>query len=241
MKKLSIIIPVHNEENRLSVCLEQVIPFLCSEFQHAHEIIIVDNGSTDDTLKIAKAYVNTYSQVSALHIPIRGKGIAVKKGMLFAEGRYRYMCDVDLSTPIEELPKFLEMGMLFDVVIGSREIARGNVHTTLTRRVMGRLFHALVNDLVPGVLDTQCGFKLFRDVAARAVFGRLQLPNMAFDVEALYLARLLGYSVGELPVRWEHNPDSRVRLLWDSLDMARDVLSIPWMHAGAPLPVLKTK
>lgn len=230
MKKLSVIIPVYNEERRLSPCLEQVIPFLCTHYKNSHEIIVVDNGSTDDTLKIARAYTNTYPQVTALHIPIRGKGIAVKKGMLFAEGHYRYMCDVDLSTPIEVLPKFLEMTPFFDVVVGSREIKPALVHTTLMRRMMGRAFHLLVNDLVPGVLDTQCGFKLFRDVAARAVFGRLQLPNMAFDVEALYLARLLGYSVGEMAVPWEHNPDSRVRLVWDSLDMARDILSIPWIH-----------
>jgi glycosyltransferase involved in cell wall biosynthesis len=236
MKKISVIIPVHNEESRLANCLEQVIPFLSTHYQGRHEVIIVDNGSTDDTLKIAKAYVNSYDNVSAYSIPLRGKGIAIKKGMLYAEGLYRYMCDVDLSTPISALPEFLTMGVLFDVVIGSRELKPAQVQTTAMRRAVGRAFHLLVNDLVPGVLDTQCGFKLFRDTAARAIFGALQLPGMAFDVEALYLARLMGFSVGEIPVQWEHNPDSRVRLLWDSLEMARDVISIPWIHATKQIP-----
>jgi dolichyl-phosphate beta-glucosyltransferase len=232
---ISVIIPVYNEGNRLSPCLEQVIHFMSSRYQYTHEIIIVDNGSTDDTLHIAQCYVNTYQHVHALSLPMRGKGIAVRRGMLFAEGRWRYMCDVDLSTPIETLPKFLELSKHFDVVIGSRALTPSLVETTLTRRVIGRAFHALVGVLVPGVMDTQCGFKLFRDVAARAIFNRAQLPGMAFDVEALYLARLLGYSIGEMPVPWTHNPDSRVRLVWDALEMARDVLSIPWMHTQMSL------
>lgn len=228
---ISVIIPVHNEENRLAVCLEQVIHFLSARYQYNHEIIIVDNGSTDDTRMIAQCYVNTYQRVYALSLPVRGKGIAVRRGMLFAQGRYRYMCDVDLSAPIDALPDFLNMAKRFDVVIGSREINPALVQTTPVRRFIGRSFHLLVNDLVPGVLDTQCGFKLFRDIAARAIFSRAQLPGMAFDVEALYIARLLGYRIGEIPVHWQHNADSRVRV-WDAFDMARDVLSIPWMHTA---------
>ena len=228
--KLSVIIPVHNEERRLANCLERVVPFLADHYPREHEIIVVENGSYDETAHIARAYANTYPTVTLLSVPLRGKGIAIKKGMLFAEGRYRYMCDVDLSTPIEALPDFLHLAGVYDVVIGSRELLRERVVTSWARRFIGRAFHLLVNDLVPGVLDTQCGFKLFADYAARAIFGRLQLPGMAFDVEALYLARLLGFTVGELPVRWEHNPDSRVRLVWDSLEMARDVASIPWIH-----------
>lgn len=235
---VSVIIPVHNEARRLGSALEKIIHFLSTRYQYTHEIIIVDNGSTDDTRMIAQCYVNTYQHVFALSLPMRGKGIAIKKGMLFAKGRFRYMCDVDLSTPIETLPDFLVLAKSFDVVIGSRELRRGLVKTTLARRVIGRVFHLLVNDLVPGVLDTQCGFKLFRDIAAETIFGRLQLPGMAFDVEALYLARLLGYRVAEMPVEWQHNSDSRVRV-WDAFEMARDVASIPWIHTNDADPIYK--
>lgn len=236
MTHLSVIIPVHNEARRLSPCLEKVIPYLCTHYQNAHEIIIVDNGSTDETYKIANCYVSTYNQVYVLRVPMRGKGLAVRRGMLFAQGRFRYMCDVDLATPIEELSEFMQWTNDYDVVIGSREVLPVMTQTTFLRRLMGRAFHLLVNDLVPGVLDTQCGFKLFRDYAARAVFDRLQLPGLAFDVEALYLTRMFGFTIGEIPVRWKQGGDSRVRLVWDSLDMARDVISIPWLHSRIKIP-----
>jgi dolichyl-phosphate beta-glucosyltransferase len=101
---------------------------------------------------------------------------------------------------------------------------------------MGRIFHTLVMDLVPGVADTQCGFKLFSDTAAEVIFSRLQTKGMAFDVEVLYLAKMHGFFFNEIPVRWTHNPDSRVRLFQDSLQMFLDVLQIPWMHMREKLP-----
>lgn len=231
-KEISVIIPVHNEEKRLSYCLEQIIPYLHKYFTYCHEIIIVDNASTDGTPKIMDVYKHTYSNIYGLTIPMRGKGAAVRQGMLFSDARWRYMCDVDLSTPIDTLRGFVNAAESAhaDVVIGSRELIRAGVRTTFARRMIGRAFHLLVNDLVPGVLDTQCGFKLFSSIAANGIFSRLKLPGMAFDVEALYLARMLGLRVYEMPVRWEHNADSRVRFVWDSLEMARDVISIPWMH-----------
>lgn len=234
---LSVVIPAHNEEMRLANCLEKIIPYLCTRYKNNHEIVIVDNGSTDETFFIARMYAYTYSSISALHLPIRGKGIAVKRGMLFAQGKYRYMCDVDLSTPIEELDKFFKYIVRdYDVVIGSREVDKGMVQSTSLRHFIGRAFHTFCNHLAPGVLDTQCGFKLFRGYAAEAIFHRLQLPSMAFDVEALFIARLLGYRIGEIPVQWQHNPDSRVNLLWDSLHMARDVITIPWLHMQMKIP-----
>lgn len=234
---LSVIIPVHNEQMRLANCMEQVIPYLCTHYQNKHEIIIVDNGSNDDTLNIARMYVNYLPEsIFALHIPGRGKGMAVKRGMLFAQGRWRYMCDVDLSTPIESLPLFFNHTKQYDVVIGSREVSKEFVKTSSLRRMVGRAFHWLVKDLLPDILDTQCGFKLFRDIAAEGVFNRLQLPSMAFDVEALYLTRLLGYRIAEIPVTWQHNDDSRVKLFSDSFSMARDVISIPWLHMQTKIP-----
>lgn len=234
---LSVIIPVYNEERRLGPCMEQVVPYLSEHYQNEHEIIIVDNASRDDTFMIAQCYANSYPNIYALRLPVKGKGIAIKKGMLFARGNYRFMCDVDLSTPIQFLRDFMKLRKQYDVVVGSRELMRGMVHTTLTRRVVGRVFHALVSDLVPGVQDTQCGYKLFSALAAEAIFSRLQITGFAFDVEALYLARLLDFPVGEMPVAWEHNADSRVSLVRDSLSMARDVITIPWLHMRERLPL----
>jgi glycosyltransferase involved in cell wall biosynthesis len=233
MTFLSVIIPAHNEAARLSVCLEQVIPFLNNNFI-GHEIIISENGSRDDTLKIARIYANSFPDLYVINSPQRGKGSAIRRGMSFARGRWRYMCDVDLSTPIDALLNFVREAQFThaDVVIGSRELRRADVHTTLMRRVIGRAFHVMVSDLVPGVGDTQCGFKLFSDRAANMIFPRLKLSGMAMDVEALYIAQLLGLHIHEMPVMWTHNADSRVRMVQDSFEMARDVLSIPWMHTS---------
>jgi dolichyl-phosphate beta-glucosyltransferase len=233
---ISIIIPVYNGDRHLGPALEQLIHYLQRHHPYNYEIIVVNNGSTDETKFVCDCYTNTYNHIYALHLPERGKGLAVKRGMLFAQGYWRYMCDVDLSTPIWELKKFMAASDLWDVVVGSREIKRDQVHTTLARRLIGRAFHTLVADLVPGIGDTQCGFKLFSAQAAVEIFSRLRTTGLAFDVEVLYLAKLHGFFVNEIPVKWDHNPDSRVRMVWDSLQMARDVIQIPWMHMQEKLP-----
>jgi glycosyltransferase involved in cell wall biosynthesis len=233
---ISIIIPVYNGDHLLGPSLEKIIHYMQRVHPYQYEIIIVNNGSTDDTQFICDVYTHTYNHIYALHLEERGKGLAVQRGMLFAQGYWRYMCDVDLSTPIEELSKFLKASEWWDVVIGSREIFREEVTTTPTRRIIGRVFHTLVADLVPGVADTQCGFKIFSDRAAEEIFSRLHTHGMAFDVEVLYLAKLHGFFVNEIPVRWVHNSDSRVRLFQDSLQMALDVLQIPWLHMREKVP-----
>jgi dolichyl-phosphate beta-glucosyltransferase len=214
-----------------------VVPYVNERWPHNAEVIISENGSSDETLKIAQCYANSFRNVFVISMRERGKGLAIRRGMQFANARWRYMCDVDLSTPIEVLDEFLSMAVTerADVVIGSREVDRSQVRTTLARRVIGRVFHQLVAELVPGVQDTQCGFKLFSSRAA-AVFSLAKLNSMAFDVEALYLAGRMGYRIVEMPVPWEHNPDSRVRLVMDSATMARDIMSIPWMHTQIKLP-----
>jgi dolichyl-phosphate beta-glucosyltransferase len=232
---LSVIIPAHNEARRLPACIEQTIHYLFRT-SYQYEIIVVENGSTDDTWKICEKYRGIYGHFFPLRLPQRGKGAAVRAGMLAASGRYRLFMDADLSTPLREIAHALEHIRKSDIVIGSREMDRSSVKSTFHRRFIGRIFHALITDLVPDIHDTQCGFKMFRDYAAMQLFGEQKLTGMAFDVELLWLARLRGYSVREMPVQWTHDSDSRVRLVGDSLSMLWDVVNIPAAHLKVKLP-----
>lgn len=221
---LSVIVPAYNEQERLENCIECLVSELSGRY--LYEIIIVDNGSDDNTQQIGSAASAIYPRVKYVRLNERGKGLAVRFGMLMASGRYRYMCDVDLSTPTKEIHRFIEKARVYDVVIGSREIDQSLVTTTKKRRFIGRVFHHVVRDLVPSVQDTQCGFKMFRDYAAMQIFQNCTINGMAFDVEALHVARLRGFSYCELPVRWHHDPNSRVRLVDDSLNMFLDVIGL---------------
>jgi dolichyl-phosphate beta-glucosyltransferase len=229
---LSVVVPVHNEERRLERCLEALVPELTL---YKHEIILVDNASLDRTPAMVDLASRVYPSTRAIHLKQKGKGFAVREGMLSASGRYRYMCDVDLSTPAREIHRFIEYARRFDVVIGSREINPETTRTALRRRLMGRVFHWLVSDLVPGVRDTQCGFKMFRDYAARQIFENVTIMGMAFDVEALYLARLFGFTMQEIAVHWTNDDDSRVRLIGDPLEMLIDISQIKPVHSKSRL------
>jgi dolichyl-phosphate beta-glucosyltransferase len=160
----------------------------------------------------------------------RGKGAAVRTGMADTRGQYALFSDADLSTPIEEVEKFwprFDEG--YDVVIGSRALpeSRIEVHQNILRETMGRFFNALVRLLVvPGIHDTQCGFKMFSRRAVDALFPRCELDGWAFDVELLALARSDGLRIAEVPVRWINSPDTRVRALSASLEMFRDLLRL---------------
>lgn len=220
---LSVIIPVFNEEARIESCIEQLMPHAA---RYHCEIIFVDNGSTDRTLDMLAVASTIYRPVRIASIPERGKGAAVKHGMLAASGRYRFMCDVDLSAPAREIHRFLEFARLNDVVIGSREIHPEQTITTRKRRVIGRAFHRVVRSLVPGVQDTQCGFKMFRDYAAIKIFEQVTISGMAFDVQALHLALSMGFSLEEIAVPWVNDPRSQVRLVEDSLEMLWDVMRL---------------
>jgi dolichyl-phosphate beta-glucosyltransferase len=222
---LSVVIPAFNEARRLPTTLARVHAFLDARGGR-YQVLVVDDGSSDGTAEVARAGPGPVEVLR--HAPNRGKGHAVRAGMLAAGGERRLMTDADLSTPIEELSRLeaeLERG--FDVAIGSRAVAgaRIEVHQPLYREVVGRLFNRLVQLLLlPGLHDTQCGFKLWSAEAAKAAFAACRLDGFSFDVEALYVARRRGLRIAELPVTWRNDAATRVGLGGGAtafLDLAR--------------------
>lgn len=224
---LSLIIPVYNEEKRLPHALEQATAFLRSQ-EYPSEIIVVDNGSTDRTLAVACSYLSSRPLLRIVHEDRRGKGLAVKRGMLTAHGQYRFAADVDFSMPVEEIPRFLPPHCTADIAIASRE-APGAVRYAepFHRHLSGRVFNLLIRLLLlPGLQDTQCGFKCFRADVAEAIFPYQTLTGWSFDVEILAIARRRKYSIAEIPIPWYFNADSRVHVLRDSWQMFLDLLTI---------------
>lgn len=227
---VSVIIPAYNEETRIGRTLEAVVAYFDS-LGSAYEILVVDDGSSDQTARMVADF-------SALHPTMhllqyggnRGKGAAVRHGMLHSTGHLVLFSDADLATPIEEFAKLRDAILAGnDVAIGSRDIAGANLvrHQSAIREAGGKLFNRLVQMLaVPGIHDTQCGFKLFTAVASRRIFSLGVVENFSFDVEALFLARRLGYSIAEVPITWQHQEGSKVRFVRDALRMLRTLLQI---------------
>jgi dolichyl-phosphate beta-glucosyltransferase len=225
---LSIVIPAHNEESRLPGSLEQVFKFLNKQ-PFAAEVIVVENGSSDRTYEVAQAFTKEHENLRVVQNNIRGKGRAIQRGVKESKGEYVFMCDADLSMPIEEISKFLPPQLEnVDIAIGSRE-APGSVryNEPAYRHFTGRVFNTLIRWLVlPGLQDTQCGFKCIRAGVARDIFPYQTLMGWAFDVELLYIARRHGYSIVEIPIDWYFNADSKISVVRDSLRMFLDLLSI---------------
>lgn len=212
-RSISIVIPAYNEEQRLPATLEQVARYLRGMAPSFSEIIVVDDGSRDDTAGVAARFG---PPVRVLKNPgNRGKGYSVRHGVLDAKGDWVLFSDADLSAPIEELPKLFaaveQHGAA--IAIGSRAIDRSLIgtHQSAFRENAGRFFNVVmrVSTGLP-YYDTQCGFKLFRREAAQAIFSRQQLERFGFDVEVLFIGRLLGYQAIEVPVRWNHVEGSKV-------------------------------
>jgi len=222
---LSVVIPAYNEERRLPATLNAVLADLRGR-RRPFEVLVADDGSSDATARLAR---EAGPEVRVLRLPHRGKGAAVRDGVLASSGDLVLVTDADLSTPIEEVDLLVAALEGCEVAIGSRNVAgaRVAVRQRLDRRVMGRVFNLLVRVLLlPGLQDTQCGVKLFRRDVALAVFERCQSDGFAFDVEALSLARRLGHRVAEVPVEWRNSPDSRVRPLVDVPRMFWELLTI---------------
>jgi dolichyl-phosphate beta-glucosyltransferase len=209
-----VVIPAYNEARRLPRTLERLASYLDGRL--SYELLVVDDGSRDGTADAARGAVAPPPSVLR-HEPNRGKGYAVRQGMAAARGERVLMTDADLSSPIEELPRLMAaLDGGYQVAIGSRAApgAQIEVHQPWRREWSGRAFNVCVRLLaLPGIADTQCGFKLFDGEAARQVFPRCRLDGFAFDVEALFVARRLGYRIAEVPVRWRNDDATRVSLL----------------------------
>lgn len=225
---LSIIIPAHNEESRLPRTLGQVIAFLEKQ-TYTTEIIIVENNSVDRTLELAREFEKQHSNVIVIHEEKRGKGNAVQRGMLAACGEYRFICDADLSMPIEELQKFIPPLLNdFDLAIASREAPGAIRYNEPTYRHWGgRAINLAIRLLIlPGINDTQCGFKCFRDDVAEILFRQQTLMGWSFDIELLYLARRKKMRIKEIPIQWYFDADSKIRAVKDALKMLGDIFRI---------------
>ena len=225
---LSIIIPAHNEAERLPPSLEKIQAFLAHQ-DYSAEVLVIENGSHDDTLAVAQAFQERMPNLIVLAEIQRGKGLAVQRGKQAAQGEYRLLCAADLSMPIEQVNRFIPPALYeVDVAIGSRELP-GSVRYDEPeyRHLIGRAFNAMVRWLVlPGIQDSQCGFKCFRAEVVETVFPLQTLSGMSFDAEVLFIARKRGYSLQEVAIDWYFDPDSRVRLVQDSLQMGLDLLKI---------------
>jgi glycosyltransferase involved in cell wall biosynthesis len=230
---LSIVIPAYNEENRLPGTLEQVFAFTQAQ-SYITEVIVVENGSYDRTLEIAWEFVEKFPDLRVIQETARGKGLAVKTGMLAARGDYRFMCDADLSMPIEEVNQFLPPATNnFDIIIASREAPGAIRYEEPAYRHWGGRGVNLVIRLfaIPGIRDTQCGFKMFRGPIAEDLFTFQTLTNWSFDIELLIIARRRGYRIMELPISWFFNPETKlspfkdaVRMMWDIMKIHRNTL-----------------
>ncbi len=229
---LSIVIPAYNEELRILSTLGQVVSFLASR-SYSWEVVVVDDGSSDTTAALVGDFAARHSNVRLIRVQHRGKGWAVKHGMLDAWGTYRFLCDADLSMPIEQVDRFLPPQLTgVDIAIGSREAPGSRrIGEPSKRHIMGRLYNALVRLLaVPGVDDTQCGFKCFRGEVVPILFQRQTIDGFAFDVELLFLAVRDGLKLQEVGIDWYYRERSKVRPLPDAFKMTRDLLKVRWRH-----------
>jgi glycosyltransferase involved in cell wall biosynthesis len=225
---LSLVIPAYNEQARLPFTLSEIETYLCGE-QIDAEVIVVDSGSHDATSAVVQQASIKFPRLRLLRADRRGKGLAVRTGVLAAQGDTIIFADADLSWSVHDLSRFLALtDERNPIVIGSREgHGARRVGEPAYRHLMGRVFNRVVQLLaVPGVEDSQCGFKSLRRDAARAIFERQRIDGWGFDVEVLYLARRLGYQVRVVPLHWEHKENSRVAPVRDTLSMLSDVIRV---------------
>lgn len=234
--RASLIVPAFNERDRIERGVAEI-----AAWRHTRpggwdwEVIVVDDGSTDGTGPLAERTAERVELPLRVlrHERNRGKGGAIRTGILASTGDPILVSDTDLSTPLTEWVKLAERLPTHPVAIGSRAVDEAMVRRRqpFYRQFMGKTFNAFVRLLaVPGIHDTQCGFKLFRGDVARELFSRARIDRFAYDVEILYLARRRGVPIAEVPVLWFNSPESKVAVVKDSLRMLRDLVRIRWIH-----------
>ncbi len=235
---ISVVIPAYNEERRLAGGLNEVLTFLGQHFSD-YELIVVDDGSRDNTRAFVATAIAQESRARLLtYQPNRGKGYAVRTGVLASAGDPVIFMDADLSTPLSEIPRILQVmtSRNADVVIGSRGLPEADIRQKppLGRQIASRIFDGIKHALVGlrGLRDTQCGFKAFRGGVARQLFALSRIERFMFDVEILHLAERAGLTIVELPVAWADMPGSKVRFIEGVINMFRDLWRIRRLHPG---------
>jgi dolichyl-phosphate beta-glucosyltransferase len=224
--KISIIIPSYNEEKRIGKTISRILSYLKKK-RFNYEIIIVDDGSKDNTRNIVKKFLKNKNIILTKKRENKGKGYSVKQGALMAKHNFILFSDADLSTPIQELDKFLKYIDKYDIVIGSRALKGADIRIKqpFYRAFIGKTFNKIARLLtVKGIKDTQCGFKLFKN--CRDIFKKQAIDGFGFDVELLYIAQKKGLKIKELPVAWLNAEGSKVSAFKDSFKMFCDLLKI---------------
>jgi len=238
MPYLTVIIPAYNEEPNFKKGVLDEVPAYLEKQKYSWEVLIVDDGSSDQTAQLAEEFANRHKNIRVIKNPHEGKAETVKKGVEEATGEFILFTDFDQATPLSEIEKLLPFFPQYDIVIGSRQLPGAKREKEpLHRHIMGIGFNLVVQTLaVRGIWDTQAGFKCFKSDIAKKLFTELKIYGKAkkvqgalvtaFDVELLFIAKKRGYKIKEVPIIWHHVQTSRVSPLKDSVRMFRDVLKI---------------